>query len=149
MVKSSSSQAMKRPAGSVKRPAASVKQKPSKGRNAKPAAAVSHPSTECQNENTSEEAEYAPVPFPQRYLGMPVPDEFPGYLSEAPFDYSPTQEAHEEAPHGWLRDWDFLTIEQRVFILHHPDNGIFPLGQGIVRFANPDIAIALPNGSLN
>lgn len=141
MVKSSSSKALKKPAGKMKRPAASVMKKPSKG-EAKPAAAVDLPST-------SGEDEYAQVPFPERYLGLPVPDEFPGFLSEVPFDHSPSQEACQEAPHGWLRDWDFLTIEQRVYILHNPDSGIFPFAEGIVRFANPDVAIALPDGSLN
>lgn len=147
MVKASSSQALQRPAGKMKRPAASVMKKPAAAKpatkgKAKPAAAVCPPST-------SEEDEYAPIPFPERYLDMPVPDEFPGFLTEVSFDHSPSQEACEEAPNGWLRDWDFLTIEQRVYILHHPENGIFPFAEGIVRFANPDVPIALPDGSLN
>lgn len=148
MVKSSSSNALQRPAGKMKRPAASVTKRPAAAKpaakgKAKPAAApVRPPSTTSEDSN-------APIPFPERYLGLPVPDVFPGFLAEVPFDHSPSQEACEEAPYGWLRDWDFLSLEQRVYVLHHPEGGIFPLGEGIVRFANPDIPIALPDGSLH
>ena len=121
----------------MKRPAASAMKKPSKGQ-AKPAAAVGLSST-------SEGDEYAQVPFPERYLGLMNSQAF--WVKSLLIIPHP-REACEEAPHGWLRDWDFLTIEQRVFVLHNPESGIFPFAEGIVRFANPDAAIALPDGSI-
>lgn len=60
----------------------------------------------------------------QCLLMVHVPDFFPGCLPDVPEDHVPSIDAYENAPCGWLREWDFLTQPQRVFLINRPD-GIF------------------------
>ena len=55
-----------------------------------------------------------------------VPDFFPGCIPHVPENHQPSQDAQENAPCGWLPEWDFLTQPQRVFLINRGADGIFP-----------------------
>ena len=52
-------------------------------------------------------------------MSFPVPDEL--LLDQ----HEPSEDAKQNAPEGWLIEWDFMTEEQRQSVINHPD-GIFP-----------------------
>ena len=55
----------------------------------------------------------------------PLPDEpFPGCVPDSSFmeDYNPSDEAAAIAPLGWFLEWDFLTEEQKKWLLDHPEH---------------------------
>ena len=121
---------MKRPASSsaqkkiVKKPA---QKQPSKGLAKKPSMRPVH---------KEEEKVDSPVHNVEEKVDSPAQDArgegvglffFPGFLPEEPDDmYSPSDEAKDKAPCGWLRIWDFLTEEQKN-LTNHPgaSDGIF------------------------
>ena len=47
-------------------------------------------------------------------------DPFPGYVPDAPETHEPSEQAMNDAPEGWLLEWDFLTPEQRQWIHRNP-----------------------------
>lgn len=47
-------------------------------------------------------------------------DPFPGYVPNPPETYEPSDQAINDAPEGWVLEWDFLTREQREWILRNP-----------------------------
>ena len=47
-------------------------------------------------------------------------DPFPGYVPDPPETYEPSAQAVNDAPEGWLLEWDFLTPEQRGWIIRNP-----------------------------
>lgn len=55
-----------------------------------------------------------------------VPDFFPGCIPAVPENHEPSQDAQENAPCGWLPEWDFLTQPQRIFLINRGPDGIFP-----------------------
>ncbi len=140
VMKKPASCSMKKPAASakssVKRPAAATR-KPSKATNARSSELEGGGPSSCHeghvnSDSTSDiqldpqEGADQPVVIQQEpcLLMVHVPDFFPGCLPDVPDNHAPSQDALENAPCGWLREWDFLTQPQRVYLINRPD-GIF------------------------
>ena len=120
----------------MKRPAAASR-KPSKATNERSSELEVDGTASCHEGNANEdftsdihvdlqEVADQPVALQQEpcLLMVHVPDFFPGCLPDVPDNHAPSQDALENAPCGWLREWDFLTQPQRVYLINRPD-GIF------------------------
>ena len=131
---------MKKPAASakssVKRPAVATR-KPSKATTASSSELIDDGTSSCHEAHMNGGSTYDIHGDPQEVAAEPVapeeepcllmvhvPDLFPGFLPDVPDNHEPSQDALENAPCGWLREWGFLTQPQRVYLINRPD-GIF------------------------
>ena len=120
--------AIKKP--SMKKPAATLKpfKKPAAAAALKKPATIGAGEEPAGPESMMEAVEEGAPAFPLELQVVEVPEECEDEMPIVDWECSPSQQARDEAPPGWLMEWDFMTRRQQLYIPHNPEGGVFRAG---------------------